>query len=203
MGAQIAALAQKNFKTCELELGGVDPIVFFADVDVQESVNTLVNAKLKNNGQICCAPKRIFVHAAILSDFKKALLEEIDKAFKSPKYSNGILYGSDLIEDTIEKQLQSWKQSDSHDSKVLRGSMQGQLAQELNLIEVQGSRFRVTVRLQQFADATRSVRPGFRAPLVRESQLEVEEGFGLQPKRNFGENQQCGLWLVGQFVFAE
>ena len=124
-----------------MELGGNDPSVFFADTNIEESAKMLVKFKLGNNGQVCCAPKRLFVHASIYEEFKKVLLQEIDVAFSTDKYKNGILYGSDAIENTIKGQLLKWKERDSYNSKILRGgNWDGDFTQDLNVIEVNGNR---------------------------------------------------------------
>jgi acyl-CoA reductase-like NAD-dependent aldehyde dehydrogenase len=125
-------------KACELELGGADPMVFFQDSNLEESVKMLVNSKLANNGQVCISPKRIFVHAVIYEEFKKLLMEEIDKIRGAEKYLDGIKYGADSIEETLKKQILEWKNEGRFDGRVIRGSKTAELTQEISVFEVQG-----------------------------------------------------------------
>ena len=138
-GSEIASLSQKYLKPCELELGGNDSNVFFEDINIIESVKTLVNTKLGNNGQVCVSPKRIFIHASIFNKFKKELLNEIKRISHSLKFKKGIVYGSDGIEKTLQNQLEKWKEFESYDANILRGNWKNGITQDISVIEVHGN----------------------------------------------------------------
>lgn len=68
-GRIVASLAASHLKKAVLELGGNDPYLVFADADIDKAVECIATARLNNAGQVCIAPKRIIVDAAIYSIF--------------------------------------------------------------------------------------------------------------------------------------
>lgn len=65
------AAAKSNLKQVHLELGGKSPIVVFEDADIDEAVQIANFAVMNNNGQICTAGSRTFVHTDIYDKFVK------------------------------------------------------------------------------------------------------------------------------------
>ena len=62
------ALSQK-FIPCGLELGGKDPAYVRPDVNLQHSIENLVDGTFFNSGQSCCGIERIYVHEAVYDAF--------------------------------------------------------------------------------------------------------------------------------------
>lgn len=60
-GSAVAATAGRHLKKCVLELGGSDPLIVLDTADLDKTVETVVNARMYNNGQACNSPKRIIV----------------------------------------------------------------------------------------------------------------------------------------------
>ena len=52
-----------------LELGGCDPMIVCADANVERAANAAVYGRFCNNGQVCAAVKRVYVHAAVAKPF--------------------------------------------------------------------------------------------------------------------------------------
>jgi acyl-CoA reductase-like NAD-dependent aldehyde dehydrogenase len=77
VGRKIAATAGEQLKKVNLELGGIDPFVVFADADLDIAVKGAVWARLLNAGQVCTSPKRIIVEASIAEAFTQKLLEQV------------------------------------------------------------------------------------------------------------------------------
>ena len=98
----------------------------------------LVNFRLLNNGQVCCSAKRIFVHHLVYDQFKTELLKEIQKSKTTPKFENGILYGSDSIELNLKSQLHRWRDSESQTGNIVYGDLGNTITQHINVIEVKG-----------------------------------------------------------------
>lgn len=69
----------KTLKKISLELGGHAPFIVFKDAPIQETVETLVKMKFRNNGQACTSPNRIFVAEPIKEEFTSALVEAVGK----------------------------------------------------------------------------------------------------------------------------
>lgn len=73
IGRLLAAQCAATIKKMTLELGGNAPFIVFQDANLDEAVSGLVSAKLRNSGQVCISPNRIFVQHTILEDFLKRL----------------------------------------------------------------------------------------------------------------------------------
>lgn len=62
-GKAVASLAGKYLKKTVLELGGTDACVLFEDANFETDLPKIFKARMVNTGQVCIAPKRIFVPA--------------------------------------------------------------------------------------------------------------------------------------------
>ena len=65
VGKQIARAATGNLKKVSLELGGKSPTIVFPDADMAKAVPGAASAIFFNQGQVCCAGSRLFVHKNI------------------------------------------------------------------------------------------------------------------------------------------
>jgi len=70
-GKKIMASAASSLKRLVLELGGKDPMVVFADADLDLAADDAVTWSLSNCGQVCCAVERIYVEEAVAKDFEE------------------------------------------------------------------------------------------------------------------------------------
>jgi len=73
-GRHIQTLAAPSFKKTSLELGGKNPSLVFPDVDLDECVPAMVKSCFTNQGEICLAISRIFVHESIYDQFCQKLV---------------------------------------------------------------------------------------------------------------------------------
>lgn len=69
VGRIIQREAAGLIKKVTLELGGKSPLIVCEDADVDEAVETAHNGLFFNQGQVCCAGSRVFVHAKIYDEF--------------------------------------------------------------------------------------------------------------------------------------
>jgi acyl-CoA reductase-like NAD-dependent aldehyde dehydrogenase len=74
-GRRIAARAGAALKKINLELGSVDPLIVFADADLDAAVPGTAWARLLNAGQVCTSSKRIYVEEAIAEEFTRRLID--------------------------------------------------------------------------------------------------------------------------------
>lgn len=69
VGKLLAAQCAATVKKMTLELGGNAPFIVFQDANLDDAAQGLVAAKLRNSGQVCISPNRIFVEQSIFDDF--------------------------------------------------------------------------------------------------------------------------------------
>lgn len=80
-GSAVAAQAAKHIKKSTLELGGNDVFIVLDDADLEKAVETGVQARLANAGQVCTAAKRFIIHQDIADQF----LRKFTEAFRQVK----------------------------------------------------------------------------------------------------------------------
>ncbi|RGP66048.1 aldehyde dehydrogenase [Fusarium sporotrichioides] len=81
VGRQILAVSAKtNLKKIGLELGGKGPSIVFDDANFENALQWTSAGITMNNGQICAAGSRIYVHANIYDKFVKAFSEQTKDA---------------------------------------------------------------------------------------------------------------------------
>lgn len=77
VGKLLAGACGDTLKKMTLELGGNAPFIVFDDADFDDALAGLVAAKLRNSGQVCISPNRVYVHAAIHDRFVAALADKV------------------------------------------------------------------------------------------------------------------------------
>ncbi len=73
-GRRVMQSASATLKRVTLELGGNDPAIVLPDVDVEKVAEELFWAAFRNNGQICIATKRMYVHRDVYEPLKAAIV---------------------------------------------------------------------------------------------------------------------------------
>lgn len=74
-GRRVMESAAHSLKRVTLELGGNDAAIVLPDVDVQAVAEKLFWSAFANNGQICVATKRMYIHKDIYEPLKAAIVE--------------------------------------------------------------------------------------------------------------------------------
>ncbi len=73
-GKRVMQSAAPTLKRVTLELGGNDAAIVMPDVDVEKVAEELFWAAFRNNGQICIATKRMYVHEDVYEPLRDALV---------------------------------------------------------------------------------------------------------------------------------
>jgi succinate-semialdehyde dehydrogenase len=81
--------AAENLKRIGMELGGSAPVLIFGDVDVEQAAKLSVQAKLRNNGQVCIAPARFYVQHNVFEEY----LDVVETTMKSLVIGDGMQPG--------------------------------------------------------------------------------------------------------------
>ena len=83
VGKELIRKSADQVKRLSLELGGHAPLIVFPDADVEQVAQAAVIGKFRNNGQVCIAPSRFYVHEKIAKDFTEAAVELARRASSS------------------------------------------------------------------------------------------------------------------------
>lgn len=81
-GREIMKIAASNLKKVTLETGGKSPLLVFPDADLEQAVRWSHRGIMSNQGQVCSATSRIFVHDQIYDQFVQAFLKEVEMISK-------------------------------------------------------------------------------------------------------------------------
>ncbi|HEY7158986.1 MAG TPA: NAD-dependent succinate-semialdehyde dehydrogenase [Gemmataceae bacterium] len=75
VGKHIMRGCAEHMKRVSLELGGHAPFIVFPDADPEVGAKIAVTGKFRNNGQVCIAPSRFYVHKDVEKKFTEAAVE--------------------------------------------------------------------------------------------------------------------------------
>ncbi len=75
-GKKIAANAAKNLTPVVLELGGKDPMIVFADADLEKAASGAVWGAFTNSGQACSSVERLYVEESVIREFTNLIVEK-------------------------------------------------------------------------------------------------------------------------------
>ncbi|WP_201192595.1 NAD-dependent succinate-semialdehyde dehydrogenase [Pseudomonas fluorescens] len=121
VGKLLAAQCAPTIKKMTMELGGNAPFIVFDDANLDEAVKGLVGAKLRNSGQVCISPNRIFVQDTII----EAFLEKVKAAVTSIEVDQGLredfVVGPMINKNGFDKVASLVEQAKATGAKVVLG----------------------------------------------------------------------------------
>lgn len=121
VGKQLFRACADQMKRMSLELGGHAPFIVFPDADPEIGAKIAVQGKFRNNGQVCIAPSRFYVH----KDVQKKFTEAVIATTQNLKVGNGLEPGIDVGPMFEKKALQSTQElvddARKNGAKVLTG----------------------------------------------------------------------------------
>lgn len=121
VGKQLMKGAADQLKRLSLELGGHAPFIVFPDADPEIGAKIAVTGKFRNNGQVCIAPSRFYVHKDVQKKFTEASVE-FAKALKMGNgLEPGVEVGPMFEERAMENTLDLVEDARRHGAKVLTG----------------------------------------------------------------------------------
>lgn len=77
IGKQIGHAAVEHMAHFSLELGGKNPMLVLEDANIDKAVNGALMGGLLNQGQVCAAASRFYVHSSIHDGFCQRLVEAV------------------------------------------------------------------------------------------------------------------------------
>ncbi|RQH02321.1 aldehyde dehydrogenase family protein [Natrarchaeobius oligotrophus] len=87
VGKHVMKMAADNVTPVGLELGGNNPCLVFPDASLDGVVDDLLKAYI-NAGQVCFAPRRVFVHESISDDLVDRLVSRVSEMTVGPGVEN-------------------------------------------------------------------------------------------------------------------
>ncbi|WFF41354.1 aldehyde dehydrogenase family protein [Salinicola endophyticus] len=84
IGKQIGHAAVEHMANFSLELGGKNPMLVLADADLKKAVNGALMGGLLNQGQVCAAASRFYVHRSLHDRFCEHLAKAVDAMRAGP-----------------------------------------------------------------------------------------------------------------------
>ncbi|GAB2786961.1 aldehyde dehydrogenase family protein [Halomonas shantousis] len=84
VGKRIGHAAVEHMAHFSLELGGKNPMLVLEDADLDKAVNGALMGGLLNQGQVCAAASRFYVHRSLHDEFCRRLAEAIDGMAAGP-----------------------------------------------------------------------------------------------------------------------
>ncbi len=121
VGRLLIAGAAKHVKPLSLELGGLGPLLVFADADLEAAAEGTLLAKFRNTGQSCIAANRIYVERSVYDQFLKIFVEKT----KAQKMGDGMdpqnTIGPLIDEAGVAKAVEQVEDAVRNGAKILCG----------------------------------------------------------------------------------
>ncbi|GAA4743122.1 succinic semialdehyde dehydrogenase [Gordonia alkaliphila] len=120
-GALLAQQASKRLIGFSAELGGKNPMIITADVDIDRAVEGAARACFSNSGQLCISIERIYVDASIADEFKSKFADFVEKMNLSASYDLSADMGSLASADQVKTLEEHVDDAVSKGATVLAG----------------------------------------------------------------------------------
>jgi succinate-semialdehyde dehydrogenase/glutarate-semialdehyde dehydrogenase len=108
-------------KRVSLEMGGHAPFIVFPDADPEVGAKVAVTGKFRNNGQVCIAPSRFYVHQDVRRKFTEAAVEFARQLKLGNGLEPGIEVGPMFEQRFLDKTIDLVSEAQSRGAKVLTG----------------------------------------------------------------------------------
>ncbi len=113
-GKKIAAVAAKNLTSVVLELGGKDPMIVFADANLDLASSAAVWGAFCNSGQSCSSVERLYVQENVADKLTQLIVEKTRELKQGPGDREDVSIGAMSSERQIkivEDHVQNFRES--------------------------------------------------------------------------------------------
>jgi succinate-semialdehyde dehydrogenase/glutarate-semialdehyde dehydrogenase len=121
VGKELIKRSAAHVTRLSLELGGHAPLIVFPDADVEQVAQMAVLGKFRNNGQVCIAPSRFYIHEKIAKGFTEAAVELTKKLNMGDGLEAGVQVGPMFEAKALEKTSALVEDARAKGAKVLTG----------------------------------------------------------------------------------
>jgi succinate-semialdehyde dehydrogenase/glutarate-semialdehyde dehydrogenase len=121
VGKELIHRSAQQVKRVSLELGGHAPLIVFPDADVQQVAQAAVIGKFRNNGQVCIAPSRFYIHEKISKDFTEVAVELTKRLKLGNGLEEGVQVGPMFERKALDKTLSLIEDAKFKGAAILTG----------------------------------------------------------------------------------
>lgn len=121
VGYEIADAAAKKLIPATLELGGKSANIYFPDCQWEKAIEGVQIGILFNQGQVCCAGSRVFVHEDIYDRFIAELVASFEKVKVGLPWEEDTMMGSQINDEQLKKILSYIDIGKKEGAKLLTG----------------------------------------------------------------------------------
>jgi succinate-semialdehyde dehydrogenase/glutarate-semialdehyde dehydrogenase len=121
VGKELIRRSADGVKRLSLELGGHAPLIVFPDADVSQVAQAAVIGKFRNNGQVCIAPSRFYIHEKISKDFTEAAVDLTKKLKMGNGLDEGVQVGPMFEARALDKTTSLVDDARTKGAKILTG----------------------------------------------------------------------------------
>ncbi|ULQ55378.1 NAD-dependent succinate-semialdehyde dehydrogenase [Flavihumibacter rivuli] len=113
--------ASRTHTKLALELGGNAPVLIFDDVDVDAVAKVAAIARFRNNGQVCIAPQRFYVHERIFDLFAGKVAAYVSNLKVGGGLEEGVNVGPLITRKQRDSVMELLEKAKSENAKILTG----------------------------------------------------------------------------------
>ncbi len=121
VGKMLLGRSSDQVKRVSLELGGHAPLIIFEDADLASVVHSAVARKMRNMGQTCATPNRLFVHEKLYEPFLEAFARAMSGLRMGNGLEEGVQVGPLIDENTLQKAFEHIEDACSRGAKLVCG----------------------------------------------------------------------------------
>lgn len=121
VGRELIRGAAASVKPLSLELGGLAPVLVFADADLSRAVAGTAIAKFRNTGQSCIAANRIYVQRPIYAEFLEEFVAHVRGLKTGDGFEPGVQVGPLINEAALRGALGHIAEAQRLGARLLAG----------------------------------------------------------------------------------
>lgn len=113
--------AKTNLKKITLELGGKSANIVFDDADIENAIESTLNAIFSNQGEVCCAGSRLLIQEGIHDKFLSLLAARAEKLKVGDPFDKDVYYGAQTNKTQFEKVLEYIETGKKEGARLVTG----------------------------------------------------------------------------------
>ncbi|MBX3072101.1 MAG: aldehyde dehydrogenase family protein [Thermomicrobiales bacterium] len=121
VGRSVAKRVSARGGKVQLELGGKNPAIVFADADLDHAVNHLVSGAMWSSGQKCTATSRALLDASIADEVTRRLTERIGGLATGDPLADSTQVGPVISDEAVNRILGDIESAESEGARLLAG----------------------------------------------------------------------------------